>query len=138
MNSNLKKTLQFFKNGGIVSSIFVGLILLLEVIFSVLAKPNFVDQTYYKNFYVWPLNEVQFYKNHWAGAIQTSSAFGVVRNTELPFVNNYGFVNPDKFPYKRAHEKEIVIGVFGASVAEQFYQDFQQVIDQIPVLKKTA
>ncbi|MGE5657135.1 MAG: hypothetical protein ACM37W_11015 [Actinomycetota bacterium] len=51
--------------------------------------------------------------------------FGFVQKPSLDFrpgfkVNNYGFISPYDYPYKKKSKKQFIIGIFGGSVASNF------------------
>lgn len=51
--------------------------------------------------------------------------FGFVQKPGLDFrpgfkVNNYGFISPYDYPFKKTNKKQFIIGIFGGSVASNF------------------
>jgi hypothetical protein len=113
---------KFLKIVSINLSIFIALILLFEL---VLTSPKEIQensaQEYYQKHLSWPLAESKYFNSPWSGGFEANPVFGVTRNRTLPFVNNYGIATLDTYPYVKKNNKEITIGLYGASVAEQLY-----------------
>ena len=49
--------------------------------------------------------------------------FGYTYKTGSNNTNNYGFICPYDYPFKKEHDDQFIIGIFGGSVADNFYRE---------------
>jgi hypothetical protein len=68
-------------------------------------------------FYGQALERSRWAPGNWLRELEPHPYFGFTLVKGHPSGNNFGFSDPESFPYKRRNENELVIGVFGGSVA---------------------